>query len=256
MSQEQYQKKTGAIYGTLFSNYGDKLFNDSVELFFKRHKRWGIDTEWFQGKSCLDAGCGGGRFMVALSRLGAREVKGIDISDGAVNLANERLRERGFPNAEAAVASVLKIPFADNRFDYVVSSGVIHHTPTPHVAFKELVRVLKPRGKLFLSIYGTGGLKWLTNDIFRYSICTVVPFTVMEQIFKAVGVPPNKRYNILDNLYVTHCYRFTEAEVRRWLAHAGFENVRRLKFERYDYETLLSRIIHGEGWLQFYAEKG
>ena len=156
MSQEQYQKKTGAIYGTLFSNYGDKLFNDSVELFFKRHKRWGIDTEWFQGKSCLDAGCGGGRFMVALSRLGAREVKGIDISDGAVNLANERLRERGFPNAEAAVASVLKIPFADNRFDYVVSSGVIHHTPTPHVAFKELVRVLKPRGKLFLSIYIVG----------------------------------------------------------------------------------------------------
>ena len=256
MGQEQYQQKTGAIYGKLFSNYGDNLFDDSVELFSVRHKLWGIDTAWFKDKTCLDAGCGGGRFMVALSHLGAGEVKGIDISDRAVDLANKRLSERGFPNAHAEVASVLAIPFPSNQFDYVVSSGVIHHTPAPYEAFKELVRVLKPGGKLFLSVYGKGGLKWLMNDIFRYSICKIVPFTVMDKLFGAVGVPPNKRYNILDNLYVSYCYRFTEAEIRKWLGNEGFTNIRRVKFERYDYEKFLSRIIHGEGWLQFYADKG
>ena len=33
------------------------------------------------------------------------------------------------------------------------------------------------------------------------------------------------------------------------------ENARRLKFERYDYESFWSRIIHGEGWIQMFAEK-
>lgn len=255
MNTGAYQQKTGAIYGTLFGNYDDALFDASVELFFERHKRWRIDTGWFQGKSCLDAGCGGGRFMAALSWLGASEVRGVDISEGAVALANERLRKRGFGFARAETASVLALPFPDSRFDYVVSSGVIHHTPSPHDAFKELVRVLKPGGKLFLSVYGHGGLKWLTNDIFRYSICKAISFKVMERIFTLVGVPPNKRYNILDNLYVDYCYRFTEEEIRKWLADAGFANVLRVKFERYDYEKPLSRVIHGEGWLQFYADK-
>lgn len=252
---ETYQDNTGTIYGSLFSNYDEKLFEDSVELFLMRHKRWEIDTEWFRGKRCLDAGCGGGRFMVALAWLGAEEVRGIDISTEAAALANKRFSERGIAQAEARVASVLNIPFPDEHFDYVVSSGVIHHTPDPRQAFTELVRVLKPGGKLFLSVYGKGGLKWLLNDIFRYSLCKVVPFRVSESIFKALGVPSNKRYNILDNLYVDYCYRFTEKEIRSWLAREDFTNIRRLKFERYDYEKPLSRVVHGEGWLQFYADK-
>ena len=78
---------------------------------------------------------------------------------------------------------------------------------------------------------------------------------MMEKIFKLVGVPANKRYNILDNLYVPYCYRFKEGQVRNWLSGAGFENIRRVKFERYDYEKFFSRIIHGEGWIQMYADK-
>lgn len=250
-----YPEKTNNIYGSLFTNYSDRQFEESVELFAARHQRWGIDLDWFKGKACLDAGCGGGRYLVALARLGAKEVIGIDIGERNVTVANERLQQRGLDQAKAIQASVLGIPFADNRFDYVVSSGVIHHTPDPKKSFGELIRVLRPGGKLFLSVYGKGGLKWLANDLFRYTISKILPFRAMEFIFKMVGVPPNKRYNILDNLYVDYCARFTEKEIRGWLVEAGFENVHRLKFERYDYEKPLSRLIHGEGWLQFYADK-
>ena len=250
-----YEQKTGSLYGSLFSSYDQDLFEKSVGLFFERHKRWGIDLGWFKGKVCLDAGCGGGRFLVALSRLGVKEVVGVDISCSAIETANQRLKERVINNAKALQSSVLGLPFGDSYFDYIVSSGVIHHTPKPHAAFKELVRVLKPGGKIFLSVYGRGGLKWFTNDIFRYSVCRVIPFKMMESIFTFMGVPPNKRYNILDNLYVPYCYRFLEKEIRQWFIQAGFENIHRVKFERYDYETLKSRIIHGEGWIQIMADK-
>jgi len=246
--------KTGKIYGSLFKKYNDKLFDESVELFFKRHSMWKLPLVWFDGKKCLDAGCGGGRFMVALYRLGAKEVKGIDISKEAVEAANKRLLVRGY-SSTAQVASILSIPFPNSYFDYVVSSGVIHHTPNPHKAFYELVRVLKPGGRLFLSVYGRGGIKWFLNDVFRNSFCKIVSFKTMEKIFTLMGIPPNKRYNILDNLYVEYVYRFTEQEIRKWLMEAGFVNIKRVKFERYDFEKPLSRFIHGEGWIQVYANK-
>ncbi len=256
MEPTPHEEKTSNIYGTLFSNYNAEQFDNSVNLFYARHKRWGIDTSWFKDKICLDAGCGGGRFVVALANLGAKKVYGIDISREAIGHGRKRAAERGFSeNTEFMEASVLHLPFGDNTFDYVLSSGVIHHTPNPYKGFQELVRVLKPGGTLFFSVYGRGGLLWYTNDIFRYTLCKIVPFRIMEKIFKMVGVSANKRYVILDNLYVPHCFRFTEAEIRRWLCLAGFERVRRVKFERYDYEKLLWRILRGVGWLQFYAEK-
>lgn len=250
-----YEQKTGSVYGKLFTDYDEKLFEESVSLFEMRHKRWGQSLEWFKGKECLDAGCGGGRFVVALARLGAKRVVGIDISADAIKAAKNRIQTRGLENAEAQVASVLDIPFPDNSFDYVVSSGVIHHTPDPKKAFQELNRVLRPGGKLFLSVYGKGGLKWITNDLFRYTICKLIPFKTMNRLWEILGVPPNKRYNMLDNMYVPYIFRFTEKEIRGWLETAGYTNIERLKFERYDYSTLKSRLIHGEGWLQFYAEK-
>jgi len=251
----QFEQKTGEIYGNLFTAYSKKQFDDSVDLFYMRHKKWGIDLNWFKDKNCLDAGCGGGRFVVAIAKLGAKKVNGIDVSEKAVESAKQRLKERNLFNAEVQVASVLNIPFPDKTFDYVVSSGVIHHTPDPRRAFNELTRVLKPDGKLFLSVYGKYGLKWFTNDVFRYTICKIIPFPVMEKVFSMAGVPANKRYNILDNLYTPYTKRFTEKEIRQWLSEAGYENVRRVKFERYDYQTLPSRIIHGEGWIQVYADK-
>lgn len=255
MQQQEYIEKTSSIYGSLFSNYSDKLFDESVELFFMRHKLWQIDLNWFKDKVCLDAGCGGGRFVVALARLGAKEVQGVDISREAIRATEERLKERNLINARVQVASVLNIPFPDQYFDYVFCSGVIHHTPNPYKAFSELVRVLKPGGKIFLSVYGKGGLKWMTNDLFRYSICRILPFSILEKIFKFSGVPANKCYNILDNLYVPYCHRYAEDEIRKWLIDAGFENLRRVKFERYDYESWKSRIVHGKGWIQIYADK-
>jgi ubiquinone/menaquinone biosynthesis C-methylase UbiE len=235
MNSNTYKEKTGSIYGSLFTNYNQRQFEESVELFFTRHKRWGIDLEWFKGKKCLDAGCGGGRFVVALAKLGASEVRGIDISADAAAAASERVQQRGLGDrVQVQQGSVLELPYPGRYFDYVVSSGVIHHTPDPKKAFGELVRVLRPRGKLFLSVYGKGGLKWFVNDIFRYTICKILTFKALELLFKLVGIPANKRYNILDNLYVPYCCRYKESEVRKWLTDAGFTNLRRVTFERYD----------------------
>jgi len=249
-----YSNKTGEIYGKLFTDYNEKQFDESVDLFFKRHDLWGMDTSFFKDKICLDAGCGGGRFVVALAKCGAKKAIGVDISRDAITEADYRLDSRDLRNAEVYIGSVLDLKYEDNTFDYVVCSGVIHHTHNPKKGFNELIRVLKPGGTLFLSVYGRGGIKWFINDLFRYSFCKIIPFGVLDFVFSLFGVPANKRYNILDNLYVTYVHRFTEKEIRDWLMpYFDDKDIKRVKFERYDYETLMSRIIHGEGWIQIYA---
>ncbi len=42
------------------------------------------------------------------------------------------------------------LPFADGTFDAVVSNSIIHHIPEPRLSFREMVRVLRPGGSLFV----------------------------------------------------------------------------------------------------------
>ncbi len=249
------EDSTGKIYDNLFSAYDEKRFEESVELFPMRQQKWGISLDWFKDKVCLDVGCGQGRFVTALGRLGAAKAIGVDINEKGLEAGRNRRWFKELNNVELMNSSAGDLPFVDSYFDYVICSGVLLLMPEPKKGFDELVRVTKPGGRIFLSMYGKGGLKWAVNDFFRFFLIRWVPFAFTEKVFKAVGVPPNKRYNILDNLYTPYTHRYTEKEIRKWFEDAGFENIRRVKFERYDYETWQSRLIHGEAWIQIIADK-
>jgi SAM-dependent methyltransferase len=92
----------------------------------------------------LDAGCGSGRFMVELSKLGL--VTGVELSDTSVALA--RQRELG----EVVAGSVLEMPFADGSFDLAVSLDVIEHLEDDLAALRELRRTVAPGGALLVTV--------------------------------------------------------------------------------------------------------
>ena len=46
-----------------------------MALFGKRLELAKFDAKWFEGKNCLDAGCGGGRNSIAMARLGAKQAE-------------------------------------------------------------------------------------------------------------------------------------------------------------------------------------
>lgn len=43
-----------------------------------------------------------------------------------------------------------QLPYCDNTFDWVISNSIVHHIPEPLHALREMVRVLKPNGLLFV----------------------------------------------------------------------------------------------------------
>lgn len=100
------------------------------------------------GRRVLDAGCGSGPLSAALRAKGAI-VTGFDASPAMVELARRRLGER----AALHVADLSQpLPFADAAFDDVVSSLVLHYLRDWTAPLAELRRVLKPGGRLILSV--------------------------------------------------------------------------------------------------------
>ena len=177
-TRTEIEDETRQIYDNLFSSYDEKRFEESVELFPMRQQKWGVPLEWFKGKACLDVGCGQGRFVTALGRLGAAKAIGVDINEQGLNSGRNRNWFKALNNVELMNSSALDLPFVNEYFDYVICSGVLLLCPEPKDGFKELVRVTKPGGRIFLSMYGKGGLKWAVNDFFRFFLMKFVPFRV------------------------------------------------------------------------------
>lgn len=96
----------------------------------------------------LDAGCGSGPLFAALRDRGAA-VTGVDASAGMVELARRRLGA----DADLRVADLRDpLPFADGAFDDVLASLVLHYLEDWGPTLAEMRRVLRPGGRLIVSV--------------------------------------------------------------------------------------------------------
>ena len=111
------------------------------------------------GLRILDAGCGTGFNLGYYSANGARDVYGLDIADAAIL----HVRKRNFQ--KIVQASISEIPFRSNTFDVVFSFEVVTQTPLSmhDAAIREMHRVLKPEGHLFIRVPAFMWL-WSSHD--------------------------------------------------------------------------------------------
>lgn len=140
-------------------------FSDSEDLkaYLERIEtlRWADNERWArekfyefsggEGTRILDAGCGIGVFVRFYARKGF-EVHAIDLTPKSVEITQKSLELFGL-QATVREASVEDIPYPDDYFDYIVSNGVIHHTPNTEMAVEEFYRVLKPGGIASVCVY-------------------------------------------------------------------------------------------------------
>jgi SAM-dependent methyltransferase len=111
----------------------------------------------------LDAGCGTGVSTDYLCHLNpGADVVGVDISDGALAVAQERLKRSG---ARQVVRSLRQeqrslLDLGDETpFDYINSVGVLHHLREPEAGLAALAKLLAPQGLLHLFLYADAG-RW------------------------------------------------------------------------------------------------
>ena len=133
-------------------NYHDKKYGGKI---IKHPNAREIDAYRFfkelrrdvAGLKILDFGSGNGWLSIDVSKEGAAEVYGIDISKELIEKANQLAEAKGF----SKTVHFIKMPgenltFSDNCFDLCLGSAILHHTDL-NLAVKNIYRVLKPGGR-------------------------------------------------------------------------------------------------------------
>ena len=102
------------------------------------------------GGRVLDLGCGSGIYCLHLRERGLAPV-GADFSPGMLARARAALEAvEGIGAAPVVCADVLNLPLADDSFDGLVNVGVLQHIEDGARALREMLRVVRPGGRLYL----------------------------------------------------------------------------------------------------------
>ncbi len=99
------------------------------------------------GQNLLDAGCGTGVVAITARRAGAR-VTGLDLTPELLAVAKENAATAELDDITWKQGDVEDLPFRDGEFDVVLSQFAHIFAPRPEVAIGQMLRVLKPGGRI------------------------------------------------------------------------------------------------------------
>ena len=158
------------------------------------------------GVEILDVGTGTAQIPIAMCKLNnGLKITAIDLAASMLTLGNKNIQTARLEDSITLVqVDSKKMPYPDESFDQVISNSIIHHIPNPLECFKEMIRVTKKDGLLFI------------RDLLR-------PFSMVE-LHKIVNLhagdaTPKQKQLFTDSLHAS----LSLAEVREMVKRFGFD---------------------------------
>jgi len=261
IQMNEKEQVTSIVFGDTFALYDEKSFDEFIAPLYVRLKNNGISKDVFKGKRCLDAGCGGGRGSILMAQCGAKEVIGVDFSSTNIESCRKRAQQKGFTNLHFYQHSLTDLPFENESFDFVWCNGVLMHTIDPDKCLKEISRVLKSGGNMWLYVYGSGGIYWYMVDWVRKTLQDIDVKDCICQL-RIMEMPIRRIAEWIDDWFAGYLRRYTNEDVENRLKELGFVNTDRLKFGTL-YDTSQRRqgagsdemYLMGEGDLRYFCQK-
>lgn len=145
------------------------------------------------GETVVDLGSGGGLdCFLASKKVGDKgRVIGVDMTPEMLDKARNNQAKLGFENVEFRLGEIEHLPVADATVDVVISNCVVNLSPTKPQVFREVLRVLKPGGRLAISDIVTDGElpTALRKDLEAWAGCISGALDVndLKELLKSIG---------------------------------------------------------------------
>lgn len=222
-----------------------KIFDDIAKTYdFLNHLlSMGIDVYWrnrllkrIQNKAdlvALDLATGTGDLAITLSKhKHVNKVLGMDLSKGMVSIGETKVKDKGLDNViNFQIGDACNIPLEDNSFDVVTISFGIRNFPDPKKSLREILRVLKPGGRLLILEFGMPK-NFLVSAVYTFYFRYLLPF--VGNLVSGHG----DAYTYLNKTVEDFAYGQDFAD---WMKEAGFNNV---KFEELTFG--ISNLYRGD----------
>jgi ubiquinone/menaquinone biosynthesis C-methylase UbiE len=231
-----------------------KAKKEHIDFYNEHYKKIQINfTSWYVfmlselmslinfNSKLLEIGCGQSKGLKFLIKNNFKEenIYGIDQSNEAINFSKKEL-----PNAKLSVGDAYNLKFSDNFFDFVLLMEVIEHIEEPNIVLKEIYRVLKPGGKVFLSFPNYINFPWLIVRILaeKFNKPNWIVLQPVDKIYTTISVinfckKNNLKYKkiIGSNYFPPILYRYEKSAITKFLnkirlSHMSFHPV--LIFEK------------------------
>jgi SAM-dependent methyltransferase len=199
-----------------------------------------------KGGRIIDGGCGFGKWVIYLKRLGY-DIVGIDNNE----LAITKLKDYD-SSLQVELGDILDIHYPDSSFDAYISMGVVEHFEDgPLPALKEAYRVLKPNAFIFVSVPTVNVMRKLVRRPIRKAINALpMSFVALRSgwseskrsaLIAAAGaiseILPDGMKNVLaggrGRYYHFMEYRYSISEVQNFLKQSGFEIIKTVPHDLY-----------------------
>ena len=170
------------------------------------------ESGYLKGKKVLDSGCGPGRYVDLMRAYDPEKIVGLDQGKRLIGVLKERFK--GDTIVEIVKGTCEKLEFPDETFDFVLSNGVIHHTPSDiKTMIIDHARVLRKGGAMFIMLVGYGGLELKMWEFLRNFLYDV-PMEEMLETLKGC-VSPLRLQGVVDHMYGEYQQTRRE-EVENW----------------------------------------
>lgn len=120
----------------------------------------------------LIAGCGTGKQVINFAVSSPQtQIVAIDLSPVSLAYARLMAERYNIRNVEFKIFDILQVAELKDSFDYIISTGVLHHLESPQAGLNALNSVLKPDGLMYLGFYSSQVRKELVeikNNVLDY----------------------------------------------------------------------------------------
>lgn len=210
---------------TPFPNYDDL---DSAETLRAKAEKGMfarlLNDQIPHGSRILECGCGTGQLSNFLGLTWGRTVFGTDLCLNSLKLGQAFKEANDVSNVCFVQMNLFRPVFRSETFDFVITSGVLHHTSDPFRGFQTILGSLKKGGFIIVGLYNSFGR--VINDIRRFIFrVSGDRFQFLDPRLRIVLGDARKQAWFMDQYKHPHESKHTIGEVLRWFDCMGVEFV-------------------------------